>query len=147
MWFPLARSDPALFSSFMFASLCHRRMQWLNGSVPRDSFDRQLEQALELCELESIELISQAMRDPSRMFSDAVLLSVICMAHHGAMGKTVDDSLKTRFNPPLQRLQWVDVYGSLAPNMFHIRGLLQLVSMRGGLRNIQTLGLRPTIGL
>lgn len=146
MWFPLARSDPALFTSFMFASLCHRRMQWLNGSVPRNSFGPQLEQALAMCEVDSISLISQAMHDPSRMFSDAVLLSVICMAHHGAMGNTVNHSPKTRFNPPLQRLQWVDVYGNLAPNMTHIKGLLQLVFQRGGLRNIQTLGLRPTIG-
>lgn len=97
--------------------------------------------------MESISLINQAVHDPSRMFSDAVLLSVICMAHHRATGKAVYDSQKTRFNPPLRRLQWVDVYGCLAPNMIHVQGLLQLVNLRGGLRNVQTLGLRPTIGL
>lgn len=149
MWFPLARSDPALFTSFMFASLCHRRMQWLNGSVSSDSFDRQLDQVLELCEMESISLINQAVHDPSRAVGDAVLLSVICMAHHRSTGRSSDDTQKTPFKPPLalRRLQWVDVYGCLAPNMIHVQGLLQLVNLRGGLRNIQTLGLRPTIGL
>ncbi|KAJ5180894.1 Protein of unknown function DUF3468 [Penicillium capsulatum] len=146
LWSPLARSDPALFTSFMFASLCHRRMQWLNGSITKDSFDRELDQALELCEMESISLINEAVHDPSRAISDAVLLSVICMAHHRATGNSGGGPLRTPFNPPLRRLQWVDVYGCLRPNMVHVQGLLQLINLRGGLKNITTLGLRPTIG-
>lgn len=147
LWFPLSLSDPALFTAFMFASLCHQRVQWLNRWVPNTAFGPKQERILQLCEMESIKLINQAVRDPSRAVSDAVLLSVICMAHHQAQEGHAAQHKKTPFNPPLQRLQWVDVYGCLPPNMVHIRGLLQLVKLRGGLKNIKLTGLPPTLSL
>lgn len=131
----------------MFASLCHRRVQWLNDWIPRDEFGPQQHHLLQLCEVESIKLINQAIRDPTRATSDAFLLSVICMAHHQAQEDKLQLHRRTPFNPPLQRLQWVNVYGCLPPNIVHIQGLVQLVKMRGGLRNIKTVGIGPTLTL
>ena len=132
----------------MFGSLCHQRVQWLNNWVPGSTFGPKQERALQLCEMEAIKLINEAVRDPSRAVSDAVLLSVICMAHHQAPVETnLSKHRKTAFNPPFQRMQWLDVYGCLPPNMIHIQGLLQLVQLRGGLDNIKLRGLRPTISL
>ncbi|KAJ5144603.1 Protein of unknown function DUF3468 [Penicillium atrosanguineum] len=144
-WFPLSLSDPALFTAFMFGSLCHQRVQWLNNWVPRDAWGPKHERILQLCEMESIKLINQAVRDPSRAVSDAVLLSVICMAHHQPEDNKRQRHRKTPFNPPFQRLQWIDVYGCLPPNLIHIGGLVQLIKLRGGLENIQFTGLPPTI--
>jgi hypothetical protein len=146
-WFPLSMADPALFSAFMFGSLCHLRVQWQNNWVPGTVFGPRQRQLLQLCEMESIKLINKAMRDPTRAVSDAVILSVICMAHHQAEEKLVQQHRKTAFNPPFPRLQWLDVYGCLPPNMIHIQGLIQLITMRGGLRNITTAGLAATICL
>ncbi|KAF3384428.1 hypothetical protein F1880_001817 [Penicillium rolfsii] len=145
LWFPLALSDPALFTAFMFGSLCHQRVQWLKGWVPGSTFGAKEQRILQQCEMESIKLISQAVRDPTRAVSDAVLLSVICMAHHQALEESPDQYRKTPFTPPFQRLQWLDVYGHLPPNMIHIHGLAQLLKLRGGLKNIKLYGLRPTI--
>lgn len=147
LWFPLSLSDPALFTAFMFGSLCHQRVQWLNGWVPENAWGPKHERILQLCEMEAIKLINQAVRDPLRAVSDAVLLSVICMAHHQPVSEKRQRHRKTPFNPPFQRLQWVDVYGCLPPNLIHIRGLVQLIKMRGGLENIQFTGLAPTITL
>ena len=147
MWFPLSLSDPALFTAFMFGSLCHQRVQWLNRWVPNGAWGPKHERVLQLCEMESIKLINQAVRDPSRAVSDAVLLSVICMAHHQPENEKRQRHRKTPFSPPLQRLQWIDVYGCLPPNLIHIRGLVQLVQLRGGLENIKFTGLPPTISL
>ncbi|CAI7596598.1 unnamed protein product [Penicillium glandicola] len=144
-WFDLSMGDPALFTAFMFGSLCHLRVQWQNNWVPGTVFGQRERRALQLCEMESIKLINQAVRDPDRVVSDAVLLSVICMAHHQAEEKLVQQHRRTPFNPPFPRLQWIDVYGCLPPNMIHIKGLLQLVKMRGGLANIPTEGLAATI--
>ena len=147
LWFPLSLSDPALFTAFMYGSLCHQRVQCLNSWVPRSTFGPKQERILQLCEMEAIKLINQAVRDPSRASSDSVLLSVICMAHHQAPGERQSRHRRTAFNPPLQRLQWVDVYGCLPPNMIHIRGLLRLIKLRGGLDGIKLAGVRPTISL
>ncbi|KAJ5484607.1 hypothetical protein N7453_012075 [Penicillium expansum] len=144
-WFDLSMTDPALFTAFMFGSLCHLRVQWQNNWVPGTVFGPRERRALQLCEMESIKLINQAIRDPDRVVSDAVLLSVICMAHHQAEEKSVQQHRRTPFNPPFPRLQWIDVYGCLPPNMVHIKGLLQLIKMRGGLANIHTEGLAATI--
>ncbi|GLI82136.1 hypothetical protein PoHVEF18_010537 [Penicillium ochrochloron] len=129
----------------MFGSLCHQRVQWLKGWVPGSTFGPKQQRILQQCEMESIKLISQAVRDPTRAVSDAVLLSVICMAHHQALEESPDQYRRTPFNPPFQRLQWLDVYGHLPPNMIHIHGLVQLLKLRGGLKNIKLHGLRPTI--
>lgn len=147
LWFPLSLSDPALFTAFMFGSLCHQRVQWLKGWVPDSSFGPKQQRILQLCEMESIKLISQAVQDPTRAVSDAVLLSVICMAHHQALEESPDQYRTTPFTAPFQRLQWLDVYGHLPPNMIHVHGLVQLLKMRGGLKNIKLHGLRPTICL
>ncbi|KAJ5496229.1 hypothetical protein N7463_008216 [Penicillium fimorum] len=144
-WFDLSMADPALFTAFMFGSLCHLRVQWQNNWVPGTVFGQRERRALQLCEMESIKLINQAVRDPDRAVSDAVLLSVICMAHHQAEEKLSQRHRKTPFHPPFPRLQWIDVYGCLPPNMIHIKGLLQLVKLRGGLANIPTEGLAATI--
>ncbi|KGO69812.1 hypothetical protein PITC_042750 [Penicillium italicum] len=144
-WFDLSMADPALFTAFMFGSLCHLRVQWQNNWVPGTVFGQQERRALQLCEMESIKLINQAVRDPNRVVSDAVLLSVICMAHHQAEEKSAQQHRRTPFNPPFPRLQWIDVYGCLPPNMIHVKGLLQLIKMRGGLANIHTEGLAATI--
>ncbi|EKV11612.1 Oligophrenin-1 [Penicillium digitatum] len=144
-WFDLSMADPALFTAFMFGSLCHLRVQWQNNWVPGTVFGQRERRALQLCEMESIKLINQAVRDPDRVVSDAVLLSVICMAHHQAEEKSAQQHRRTPFNPPFPRLQWIDVYGCLPPNMIHVKGLLQLIKMRGGLANIHTEGLAATI--
>ncbi|KAJ5355643.1 Protein of unknown function DUF3468 [Penicillium concentricum] len=144
-WFDLSMADPALFTAFMFGSLCHLRVQWQNNWVPGTVFGQRERRALQLCEMESIKLINQAVRDPDRAVSDAVLLSVICMAHHQAEEKVSQRHRKTPFHPPFPRLQWIDVYGCLPPNMIHIKGLLQLVKLRGGLAKIPTEGLAATI--
>ncbi|KAJ5895630.1 hypothetical protein N7495_007321 [Penicillium taxi] len=144
-FFPMAMSDPALYMAFMFGSLCHQRVQWLNGWSTHTSFTQRQERMLELCEMEAIQRISDALHDPNRALSDAVLLSVICMAHHQAPERIQSQLKKTPFNPPLQRLQWLDVYGCLPPNMIHIQGLVQLVRMRGGLDAVKARGLPATI--
>jgi hypothetical protein len=146
-WFDLSMADPALFTAFMFGALCHLRVQWQNNWVPGTVFGPRERRALQLCEMESIKLINQAVRDPDRAISDAVLLSVICMAHHQAEEKSAQQHRRTPFNPPFPRLQWIDVYGCLPPNMIHIKGLLQLIKLRGGLANIPTEGLAATISL
>ncbi|KAJ5631841.1 uncharacterized protein N7484_011941 [Penicillium longicatenatum] len=142
-WFKTARSDPALFSTFMYGSLCHQRILWANGRLPSHSYGPTQHRLLEKCETDSIILINQAVRDPSRAISDSLLLSVVCMAHHAAPAEIkIQD---TPFEPPFQSLQWLDVYGCLSPNVIHLQGLVQLLKLRGGLRNIKLPGLAAMV--
>ena len=148
-WFQMSMANPELFTAFMFGSLCHLRVQWQNNWIPGTTFGPRQQRALQLCEMEAIKLINKAVRNPNpkRAISDAILLAVICMAHHQAEEGLVQQHRSTPFNPPFPRLQWIDVYGCLPPNMVHIKGLVQLIKLRGGLTKIKTEGLAATISL
>lgn len=146
-WFPLSLSDPALFTAFVYGALCHQRVQCLTQADPRSTFSEKQEKALQNVEMKAIELINKAMQDPSRRLSDAVVLSIVCMAHHNPMDATTREQRPTPFKAPLKDLQWLNIYGCLPPNMIHIHGLIQLLSMRGGLKDIKTYGLAATLSL
>lgn len=120
---------------------------WVN-SWQKIQFGPTEDKLLRMCERDSIRLINEAVRDPAKMDRDALLLSIICMAHHRAPDNSITSQLQnTPFEPPLQRLQWLDAYGCLKPNEMHIRGLVELIRMRGGLKNIRLPGLAATISL
>ncbi|THC90615.1 hypothetical protein EYZ11_009930 [Aspergillus tanneri] len=146
-WFPLSLSEPTLFTAFLFGSLSHQRVQWLNRWIPEGSFRARDQQLLELCQFETIKMINREVRNPNRAVCDAVILSVVCLAHSIADDSDEQRLRKTPFNAPLRRLQWLDVYGSLPPNLIHVQGLVQMVRLRGGLENIKLPGLAPILSL
>lgn len=100
-----------------------------------------------MVEIEAINLINKAVQDPKRAASDAVILSVLCMAHNPTYCSPQSLSSGTPFTAPLQLLQWLEVFGSFAPNIVHIRGLMQMVMLRGGIENIKLPGLAPILSL
>ncbi|KAH8429114.1 uncharacterized protein LDX57_006784 [Aspergillus melleus] len=144
-WFPLSLNDPTLFTAFLFGSLSHQRVQWINGWIPKDSFRPRDQQLLQLCEFETIKMINQQVSIPGRAVCDAVILSVICMAHNAADENDERLQRRTPFHAPMRRLQWLDVYGSLPPNIVHVEGLVQMVKLRGGLEQITLPGLAPIL--
>ncbi|KAL4743001.1 hypothetical protein BDV11DRAFT_166664 [Aspergillus similis] len=106
-WFPLSLSDRTLYTAFLFGSLSHMRVQALNGWIPRHMFHARRQHMLDSAGMETVKLVSQEINNPSRAFCDAVIWSVICMAHNKA-----EDDLTEHppppFTAPMQRLQWLD---------------------------------------
>ncbi|KAF7172547.1 hypothetical protein CNMCM6106_006699 [Aspergillus hiratsukae] len=148
-WLPLSLNDPVLFTALLFGSLCHQRCQWINGHIPDGAFGPRDQRLLQQCEYETIKLANKAFSDPdrNRILSDSIILSVTCMAHNVADDNDRLRHQKIPFTPPLTQLQWLDVYASLPPNPVHLRGLLELVKLRGGLKNIKLPGLATTLSV
>ncbi|RHZ54403.1 uncharacterized protein CDV56_104943 [Aspergillus thermomutatus] len=146
-WLPLSLSDPILFTAFLFGSLSHRRCQWINGHIPDGAFRPRDQRLLQQCEYETISLVNKAFSDPdrNRILGDSIILSVICMAHNIADDNDRRRNRNIPFTPPLTRLQWLDVYASLPPNLVHLRGLIELINLRGGLKNITLPGVATTV--
>ncbi|KAL5334867.1 hypothetical protein BJX70DRAFT_344427 [Aspergillus crustosus] len=143
-WFPMSLSDPTLFTAFLYGSLSHMRVQALNGWIPRHMFRARQQRLLETVEMETIKMVSREMNNPSRAVCDAMIFSVVCMAHNKADDNSTGYQTPP-FTAPMQRLQWLDVYGSLRTNMVHIGGLVQMVNLRGGIDKIQLPGLASVI--
>lgn len=96
---------------------------------------------LEFSELESIKEVNKAIQNPSRALSDAVILSVGCLANNRADELLWDKNIRSPFQPPLRNLQWLDIYGSLLPNHVHLTGLTQLIKLKEGLERTELPGL------
>lgn len=150
-WLPLAMEDEMAFFALFFGALAHKRNRCLKQRQGKTgasfSLSPQAERIMELSEIETIKLINRTLRDPARAVSDAVILSVLCMAHNLAEAKDIDmekDIVVSPFQPPLRSLQWLDVYGTLSPHPVHSNGLVQLVLMKG-MENIMLEGLTPII--
>ncbi|KAL2219719.1 hypothetical protein M432DRAFT_655235 [Thermoascus aurantiacus ATCC 26904] len=132
-WLPLSWSDPTA------------RLRSLGQRRDRSIFQPQDAQAMWLCEVEAISLINQAIQDPARALTDAVILSVLSLATNRVDNSVFGKESRTPFQPPLRNLQWLDVYGKLSPNPVHMKGLAQLVMLRGGLEKIELPGLAAII--
>jgi hypothetical protein len=111
-------------------------LRWHNKSKHGNMHTPLERKMLEHFEFESIKRVKQAIQDTTRAASDAVILSVICLANNGADELLRNENMNSPFEPPLRNLQWLDIYGSLPPNDIHLSGLTQLVSLRDGLQNI-----------
>lgn len=146
-WFPLSLTDSTLFTAFLFSSMSHKCIRWRNRSIPDGAFKPPDFRALQMIEIEAINLINKAIQDPSRAASDAVILSVLCMAHNPTYCSPQNVSPSTPFAAPLQRLQWLEVFGNSAPNIVHVRGLMQMIMLRGGVEKIELPGLASILSL
>lgn len=146
-WFPLSLWDETMFTAFLYGSLSHKRAYLLARKDKSSSTNFVEKRYLDLCEIMTIRLLNQAIQDPTRATSDAVIMSVLCLAANKSNESVWYNETESPFQVPLRSLQWLDVYGSLSSHPLHARGLAQLVAMRGGLQNIKLPGLAATISL
>jgi hypothetical protein len=143
-WYSLSTRNPTLLIAMLFGSFVHKRTNWLLG---RGDFGLADIRRIQMCEMESIRNINRAIQDPSQATSDAVILSVVCLANNRYEERTSQYTDHSPFHAPLRSLQWIDIYGSLFPNPIHQAGLVQMIALRGGLEEIQLPGLAAVISL
>ncbi|EEP79918.1 predicted protein [Uncinocarpus reesii 1704] len=143
-WLPRAMKNPPLFTAFLYGAAGHMqtRKRLEGAHFSPQTKEEKLEQIV--CETETIKQLNQMMQKPSQACSDEVILAVLCMAFNRIdySGWTVSDPWP---KAPLRNLQWLDVYGGLSLNDHHIKGLLALIEMRGGLSQMKMPGLAETL--
>lgn len=99
-----------------------------------------------VCEAEAIKHLNKMVTDPKLAVCDETLMAVLCMAFNRVDYTRWQDN-DIEFQVPLRSLQWLDVYGSLSLNDQHVKGLMALVNLRGGLQRIKMSGLAETLSL
>jgi hypothetical protein len=144
-WFQLSRHDSTLSTVFLFAAVAHQRLNYLTKRKTADILTPQNNEMLIFLELESIKRINEAMQNPSRALSDAVINSVGCLVNNSWDKTMWDENLRSPFQSPLRRLQLLDTLGSLSPNPVHYSGLAQMIKLREGLEQTELPGLAPIL--
>ena len=57
----------------------------------------------------------------------------------------VAEEKRKPFSSPLKTIQWLNVYGNIEYVPEHMKAVLDLVTLRGGIENIEMRGLAETI--
>lgn len=136
-WFPPTYNDATLFVTTLLCVLSHQRRRWLLSGQTADSSCRPQDiRWIDWCYLEGIRKINRALNDKESAVTDNMILNVLILA--AADGEVVSASAcNSPFNAPLRSLQWLDIYSSVSTKEIHLRGLIQLIRLRGGVERIQ----------
>ncbi|KAL2797407.1 hypothetical protein BJX66DRAFT_297761 [Aspergillus keveii] len=143
-WFTSSTIHPTLHSAMLYGSYSHRRTRWVMKRQGQFNYEDMREMAV--CEANVISRMNGILQDPLQAASDAVILTVLCLATNLYNGPSTDEETSSSpFYAPLRSLQWLDIYGRLSPHPVHQAGLLQLIALRGGLEKIELPGLAAVI--
>jgi hypothetical protein len=145
-WLSRALTSPALFDAFMYGAATHMQTRRRLGNVRIEPQTNQEKRELIVSEAETIKHLNRVMRDPCHAITDETILAVLCMGFNrvdGSAWPRADPPLK----PPLRNLQWLNVYGTLSGNEIHVRGMIKLIEMKGGLESLKMPGLAETVSL
>ncbi|KAL3705026.1 hypothetical protein TMatcc_008698 [Talaromyces marneffei ATCC 18224] len=144
-WYSLSLQEPVLFPAFLFGPLLHKRVRYLSSGKPVNLLNNYEEREMRAMELELIQGVNKAITDPLRATSDAVIMSIMTLAHGSSDDPQWYAEHMSPFKAPLKSLQWLDTYAFFEMDPVHTAGLLRVVSLRGGLTKIKYPGLAPVL--
>lgn len=144
-WLSVANQDPTLFAATLFHALSHKRTRWIVSGQTNNIFRPQDQHWWNLCYMESVRLLSNAIQDPIYVLTDTIIMSVLIMAY--STGWVVEKKRNTilPFQAPLQNLQWLDILGAQVDHSAHVAGLGMLLTLKGGLEKVNVPGVAGVI--
>ena len=93
---------------------------------------------------ETIKLVNQMLSNLDKEVPDELLAAVLVLA---SQGPRINAGKISRFQSPLATTQCLDHQGNLSFEPEHVRGMIALVQLKGGLYNIKMRGLADIIVL
>jgi len=133
IWFQRCKSNRGLLHAFLFSQLARNRGAQ-GRKRPRGSPE------LVYCHTETLQYVNEKFSQPTTACDDDNVLAVAALAYNGpARTETVS---RSPCQGPLKALQVLDIYGGLLDVVpMHLQGLRRMLSMRGGLANLELPGL------
>jgi hypothetical protein len=94
-----------------------------------------------LAVIQKLNIVLSNLKEAQR--DDEVILAILILASHEAR---FDSESKTRpFDSPLKSAQWPNVYGNIEYVPQHMKAVIELIALRGGIENLKLHGLAETI--
>jgi hypothetical protein len=135
-WFSSAMEHPLLFHALAFAGSIH--LDFLHSAQIYPN------KALSLShKLAVIQEVNKCLNDTDVALRDEVILAILILASHEAMN--ISAGKENPFNSPLKSAQWLNIYSAITYVPEHMKAVLSLVELRGGLENIKMFGLAEVI--
>ncbi len=128
-------NDSVLFHAQCFAQLARL-------SVTVNELNPINRRAYWYCYSEVVREVNRRFSDPPERYSDALIHVVQALAFHGEATTDDADIPKSPSQGPMNSMQGLDTYaGRLNPVDMHVNGLAKMMSMRGGIADIEFPGL------
>lgn len=135
-WFSTGLEHPLVFHALVFAGSIH--LDFLRTSRIFPNSPQALSHKLVV-----IQKLKEIMNDPGKAQRDEVILAILVLSSHEST-----DPSRVRSNPfvsPLKNAQWLNIYGNIAYVPEHMKAVLDLITIRGGLEKLELHGLAETI--
>lgn len=132
-WLHQAREAPHLMYAMLYATSSHTQSLVRGGLCPADERLRYRAKALEAIRI----AVADPASDPENL-----IMTILWLAFND--GFILDEpiaEIPAPFQSPLQRLQWVDYYGSRTLHPQHWEALQSLIVRCGGIENLKGYGL------
>ena len=135
-WFSNGLESPILFHALVFAGSIHLDFLRTSNIYPNSP------QALSH-KVVVIQKLREIMSNPEQARRDEVILAILVLSSHESM----DSSQVGRnpFNSPLKKVQWLNVYGNITYVPEHMKAVMELLSIRGGIEKLELHGLAECI--
>ena len=136
----MAMEWPVAFHAFIYATTLHLLCAY-NGRELIDSAP-----LLRLShKVETIKLVNEQLHNLEGAPPDALIMAVAVLSVHGSR----DDTPYPEVHPisPLAKAQNLHVYGNMVNEEKHIRGIMLLITQKGGLDGMELYGMADTMAL
>ncbi|KAJ9609016.1 hypothetical protein H2200_006787 [Cladophialophora chaetospira] len=134
-WISWYMNDSTLFHALCFAQLA-RSSTKVTELKPIDR------RAYWYCYSEVVREVNRRFSDPSESCSDENILAVLALAFHGDATPDETDIPRSPSQGPMNSMQGLETYaGYLNPVSLHVNGLARMLSLRGGIADIEFPGL------
>ena len=127
---------PLLFDSMIYSSMFHRSVLYSSKACPN------LQQALPY-KLRIIQRLKEVISQGSEGSRDEVIFAIMALAWNESVHAIPEK--KRPFNTPLRTVRWINVYGNVDAVPTHVKAVLDLIALRGGIENLKLRGLAEMI--
>lgn len=131
-----ALRSPLLFHALVFAGSIH--LDFLRSNEIHPNAPVALSHKLAV-----IQQLNKALSDPTERLRDEIILAILILSSHEVM-----DLSGTKVSPfvsPLKSMQWLNVYGNIRNVHEHLKAVMDLVTLRGGVESLGLYGLAEVL--
>jgi hypothetical protein len=136
-WMMAARTSPVCFYGFLYAISNH--YDYVNPTHEASSSTALMRLSYKT---QTIKLVNAMLGNLDKEVPDELLAAVLVLA---SQGPRVGAWERSPFPSPLAKAQCLDHQGNMAFEPEHAKGLVALVRLKGGLKNIKMLGIAEII--
>lgn len=127
---------PLLFHALVFAGSIH--LDFMRSSSINPNSPVALSHKLAV-----IQKLNNVLSNPKEVQRDEVILAILILASHEA--RSDSENRMQPFDSPLKSAQWLNVYGNIEYVPQHMKAVMKLIALRGGIENLELHGLAETI--